>query len=53
MNGDQIINSHGSWSHDKAYATGLGAADLVVSYLQNGKEADRKQMNSIQKQPET
>ncbi|WP_422387043.1 hydroxysqualene dehydroxylase [Anabaena sphaerica] len=40
MSGDWIINRHGSWSQEKAYVTGLEAANLVISHLQNGKKAD-------------
>jgi uncharacterized protein with NAD-binding domain and iron-sulfur cluster len=36
MSGDWIISRHGSWSQEKAYVTGLEAANLVVSYLENG-----------------
>ncbi|CEJ44382.1 Amine oxidase [Umezakia ovalisporum] len=37
MSGDWIINRHGSWSQEKAYVTGLEAANLVVSYLGQGQ----------------
>ncbi|TAF12238.1 MAG: FAD-dependent oxidoreductase [Nostocales cyanobacterium] len=40
MSGDWIINRHGSWSQEKAYVTGLEAANLAISYLQDGKKAD-------------
>ncbi|BAZ49477.1 amine oxidase [Nostoc sp. NIES-4103] len=36
MSGDWIVNRHGSWSQEKAYVTGLEAANLVVSYLGQG-----------------
>ncbi|WP_017318104.1 hydroxysqualene dehydroxylase [Mastigocladopsis repens] len=36
MSGDWIINRHGSWSQEKAYVTGLEAANLVISYLGEG-----------------
>ncbi|MBW4615025.1 MAG: FAD-dependent oxidoreductase [Desmonostoc vinosum HA7617-LM4] len=36
MSGDWIVNRHGSWSQEKAYVTGLEAANLVVSYLGEG-----------------
>lgn len=39
MSGDWIINRHGSWSQEKAYVTGLEAANLAISYLQSGKKA--------------
>lgn len=31
MSGDWIINRHGSWSQEKAYVTGLEAANRVIS----------------------
>jgi uncharacterized protein with NAD-binding domain and iron-sulfur cluster len=37
MSGDWIVNRHGSWSQEKAYVTGLEAANLVVSYLGEGQ----------------
>ncbi|BAY23634.1 amine oxidase [Calothrix sp. NIES-2100] len=37
MSGDWIVNRHGSWSQEKAYVTGLEAANLVVSYLGTGQ----------------
>ncbi|MBO3459226.1 FAD-dependent oxidoreductase [Aetokthonos hydrillicola Thurmond2011] len=36
MSGDWIVNSHGSWSQEKAYVTGLEAANYVISYLGEG-----------------
>ncbi|AKG24049.1 hydroxysqualene dehydroxylase [Calothrix sp. 336/3] len=36
MSGDWIINRHGSWSQEKAYVTGLEAANLVMSSLGEG-----------------
>ncbi|KYC35943.1 amine oxidase [Scytonema hofmannii PCC 7110] len=39
MSGDWIVNRHGSWSQEKAYVTGLEAANLVVSYLGEGSPA--------------
>ncbi|MDJ0732937.1 MAG: FAD-dependent oxidoreductase [Nostocaceae cyanobacterium] len=39
MSGDWIVNRHGSWSQEKAYVTGLEAANLVVSYLGEGTPA--------------
>ena len=40
MSGDWIANRHGSWSQEKAYVTGLEAANLVVSYLGKGTTAE-------------
>eukprot|EP00252_Welwitschia_mirabilis_P026450 TRINITY_DN8691_c0_g1_i1.p1 TRINITY_DN8691_c0_g1~~TRINITY_DN8691_c0_g1_i1.p1 ORF type:complete len:552 (-),score=99.64 TRINITY_DN8691_c0_g1_i1:425-2080(-) len=37
MAGDWIINRHGSWSQEKAYVTGIEAANRVVDYLQEGQ----------------
>ncbi len=39
MSGDWIVNRHGSWSQEKAYVTGLEAANLAVSYLGEGQRA--------------
>jgi uncharacterized protein with NAD-binding domain and iron-sulfur cluster len=39
MSGDWIVNRHGSWSQEKAYVTGLEAANLVISYLGKGQLA--------------
>lgn len=39
MSGDWIINRHGSWSQEKAYVTGLEAANLVIDYFKQGKKA--------------
>ncbi|MEC4813824.1 MAG: FAD-dependent oxidoreductase [Scytonema sp. PMC 1069.18] len=39
MSGDWIVNRHGSWSQEKAYVTGLEAANLVISYLGEGTPA--------------
>lgn len=36
MSGDWIVNRHGSWSQEKAYVTGLEAANLVISSLREG-----------------
>ncbi|PPS46040.1 FAD-dependent oxidoreductase [Chroococcidiopsis sp. TS-821] len=36
MSGDWIINRHGSWSQEKAYVTGLEAANLVISRFGRG-----------------
>ncbi|KAH8971179.1 hypothetical protein BDL97_02G129400 [Sphagnum fallax] len=39
MAGDWIVNRHGSWSQEKAYVTGLEAANRVVDHFQEGKRA--------------
>ncbi|XXG86297.1 hypothetical protein AAC387_Pa11g1219 [Persea americana] len=39
MAGDWIINRHGSWSQEKAYVTGLEAANRVVDYVGEGNFA--------------
>ncbi|EHC14018.1 amine oxidase [Fischerella thermalis JSC-11] len=39
MSGDWIISCHGSWSQEKAYVTGLEAANLVISHLGEGTPA--------------
>jgi uncharacterized protein with NAD-binding domain and iron-sulfur cluster len=39
MSGDWIINRHGSWSQEKAYVTGLEAANFAISYLGEGTPA--------------
>lgn len=40
MSGDWIINRHGSWSQEKAYVTGLEAANLVVEKFKLGEKAN-------------
>jgi len=40
MSGDWIVNRHGSWSQEKAYVTGLEAANLVISQLKQGQPAE-------------
>jgi uncharacterized protein with NAD-binding domain and iron-sulfur cluster len=40
MSGDWITSRHGSWSQEKAYVTGLEAANLVVDYLRKGVNAN-------------
>jgi uncharacterized protein with NAD-binding domain and iron-sulfur cluster len=40
MSGDWIVNRHGSWSQEKAYVTGLEAANLVISRLKKGQAAE-------------
>ena len=39
MSGDWIISNHGSWSQEKAYVTGLEAANLVIQQLGQGNMA--------------
>jgi uncharacterized protein with NAD-binding domain and iron-sulfur cluster len=39
MSGDWIVNRHGSWSQEKAYVTGLEAANEVISYFGYGNRA--------------
>jgi uncharacterized protein with NAD-binding domain and iron-sulfur cluster len=39
LSGDWIVNRHGSWSQEKAYVTGLEAANRVVEYLGRGRKA--------------
>lgn len=39
MSGDWVVNRHGSWSQEKAYVTGLEAANLVVSRFGRGSKA--------------
>ncbi len=39
MSGDWIVTEHGSWSQEKAYVTGLEAANLVIEQLGQGSEA--------------
>jgi uncharacterized protein with NAD-binding domain and iron-sulfur cluster len=40
MSGDWIITDHGSWSQEKAYVTGLEAANEVINYCNEGKQAN-------------
>lgn len=40
MSGDWIITRHGSWSQEKAYVTGLEAANLIIDQFKLGKPAD-------------
>jgi uncharacterized protein with NAD-binding domain and iron-sulfur cluster len=40
MSGDWIVNRHGSWSQEKAYVTGLEAANAVVAACHQGHPAD-------------
>jgi uncharacterized protein with NAD-binding domain and iron-sulfur cluster len=39
MSGDWIINQHGSWSQEKAYVTGLEAANQVINRFGIGSPA--------------
>ena len=39
MSGDWIVTRHGSWSQEKAYVTGLEAANLVVEQFNLGAKA--------------
>jgi uncharacterized protein with NAD-binding domain and iron-sulfur cluster len=36
MSGDWVITNHGSWSQEKAYVTGLEAANLVMQKFSQG-----------------
>ncbi len=40
MSGDWIVTRHGSWSQEKAYVTGLEAANLIIDKFKLGKPAD-------------
>ncbi len=40
MSGDWIVTRHGSWSQEKAYVTGLEAANLVVEEFVMGSKAN-------------
>ncbi|KAJ4963541.1 hypothetical protein NE237_023480 [Protea cynaroides] len=42
MAGDWIITRHGSWAQEKAYVTGLEAANRVVDHLEEGNFAKIK-----------
>lgn len=39
LSGDWIVNRHGSWSQEKAYVTGLEAANQVIAQLGQGTAA--------------
>ncbi|MEO0802299.1 MAG: FAD-dependent oxidoreductase [Cyanobacteria bacterium J06642_2] len=39
MSGDWIVNRHGSWSQEKAYVTGLEAANLAIAHFGRGESA--------------
>ena len=40
MSGDWIVTRHGSWSQEKAYVTGLEAANRVIAQLGHGDPAE-------------
>ncbi len=40
MSGDWIVTRHGSWSQEKAYVTGLEAANLIISEYGIGRNAN-------------
>ncbi len=40
MSGDWIVTRHGSWSQEKAYVTGLEAANLIVDQFNIGTKAN-------------
>lgn len=40
MSGDWIVNRHGSWSQEKAYVTGLEAANLVMKRFGKGTKSE-------------
>ena len=40
MSGDWIVTRHGSWSQEKAYVTGLEAANLVIDKFGMGTKAN-------------
>lgn len=40
MSGDWIVTRHGSWSQEKAYVTGLEAANRVMTLLDTGTAAE-------------
>ena len=40
LSGDWIVNRHGSWSQEKAYVTGLEAANHVIERCGQGKKAN-------------
>ena len=39
MSGDWVVTRHGSWSQEKAYVTGLEAANLAIAQLGRGTPA--------------
>lgn len=40
MSGDWIVTRHGSWSQEKAYVTGLEAANIAIAYFDYGRNAN-------------
>jgi hypothetical protein len=40
MSGDWIVTRHGSWSQEKAYVTGLEAANIAIAYFGHGRNAN-------------
>ncbi len=40
LSGDWVITHHGSWSQEKAYVTGLEAANLVIEQFHQGQKAN-------------
>ncbi|PZD75062.1 9,9'-di-cis-zeta-carotene desaturase-like protein [Acaryochloris thomasi RCC1774] len=40
LSGDWIVNRHGSWSQEKAYVTGLEAANLICDRFGQGQKAE-------------
>ncbi len=40
MSGDWIVTRHGSWSQEKAYVTGLEAANLIIDKFNLGTKAN-------------
>jgi uncharacterized protein with NAD-binding domain and iron-sulfur cluster len=40
MSGDWIVTRHGSWSQEKAYVTGLEAANRAIAHLGTGQLAN-------------
>jgi len=40
MSGDWIVSRHGSWSQEKAYVTGLEAANHVIQKFGQGQLAN-------------
>ncbi len=40
MSGDWVVNRHGSWSQEKAYVTGLEAANLIINQFKVGEKAN-------------
>jgi uncharacterized protein with NAD-binding domain and iron-sulfur cluster len=39
MSGDWVISRHGSWSQEKAYVTGLEAANQIIQRFGKGTSA--------------